>query len=280
MEPICERTICSLNESAGLEAEHSSHLSVCEECQAVERSLKLLSAERPHYFSSSSPSLCKKVTDRAVEIISDKESGRSLLDILSDAALSWRIAAGFVSLAVIAALLVWTGVTPDHKTVDDSRDAPLTVSVPDVQLRYSVDSADSESLVFFPIEQPFDLDGIETVSLSGPDGSSFEFQGPGRVTINQRGFHLAAGAIRATVSKAPGNFLATTPHCSVEVLSTIFSIEVLIDRSVVSVEKGRIRVTDNAMTVEKVLCEGDSEAFLVPETSSTPARVAPDPNME
>lgn len=115
------------------------------------------------------------------------------------------------------------------------------------------------------LDNPVSLFAGETAQITIPDGSTLKVEGPARLNIAPRGFHLASGFLIATVCKGKGTFVASTPHGQIEVLGTVFSCNSTAQKTIVKVIEGKVKIKPEKEP-ERLLNAGEtaqmhSEAF-------------------
>ncbi|MDD3000946.1 MAG: FecR family protein [Candidatus Riflebacteria bacterium] len=124
------------------------------------------------------------------------------------------------------------------------------------------------------VDNPVSLLDNEIASIVFPDGSMGQLSGPARITVLNRGFHLIKGDLFIKVKKMPLEFRGSTPHADITVLGTSFRCVTDQQKTVVSVETGKVRVTSSNGT-EKILCAGESTEALKDKTESQTDSVSP-----
>ena len=75
-----------------------------------------------------------------------------------------------------------------------------------------------------------------------PDGSELLARGPAALHARNRSFHLSVGIVQARVKPGNESFIATTPHGSVEVVGTVFTLKTASEGTSVEVTEGKVLV--------------------------------------
>ena len=94
---------------------------------------------------------------------------------------------------------------------------------------------------FLP-DRPFQVASGSEALIAMPDGSELLARGPAALHARNRSFHLSVGIVQARVKPGNESFIATTPHGSVEVVGTVFTLKTASEGTSVEVTEGKVLV--------------------------------------
>ncbi len=139
------------------------------------------------------------------------------------------------------------------------------------QSMYSLSKGGGAHLV--PLEEAVRLDANESAQIGLPEGSLLSFSGPGTLHPQTRGFIANGGTVTSRVTKSVAPFTAATPHCTVEVLGTVFTCEISPDSTRVKVTSGKVRVI--SAQGDQTILEAGGEADFAIKAASPTVQIAP-----
>jgi hypothetical protein len=200
----------------------------------------------PEDYSKEFPGLKARVLKRLQPVLEQKYQKTAERSIFS----SWFFRFALIGAAVI--LLVVIQFNAGTRVANKQKPAlPIQLSQ---GFRISVNKKPAQQV---SMDNPVSLFKSEKAVITLPEGSRLKVQGPARLSISPRGFHLTRGALTAEVSKRPETFTGTTPHGKIEVLGTIFSCETTPNKTTVRVVQGKVKVIPDKGKHE-ILKAGDS----------------------
>ena len=243
----CFKLIDQVIDSKKLNTELQQHAKECPVCgQAIETIKAISNNGRAADYSAEFPGLKTKVLQRLQPIFKQKYQQNNTHAWFSN----WFFRFALIGAAVILLVVIQfkTGIEMTNK---QKRTLPIQLSQ---GFRISVNNKPVQQV---SMDNPVSLFKHEKAVITLPEGSRLRVQGPARLSISPRGFHLMRGILTAEVSKSPETFTGTTPHGKIKVLGTIFSCETSPDKTTVKVIQGKVKVIpDNAEP--QILIAGDS----------------------
>ncbi|MEW6710587.1 MAG: FecR family protein [Candidatus Riflebacteria bacterium] len=222
------------------------HLSACQQCRHTLATIQAI-RELPAVSAAEYPALKSQVMKRLIPILKEKYADEKPVSFLQ----SW-----FFRLALGAAALVMVFAVSFPMLNKDVPVEPRN-SLPIVLTQNFKISVNGGAVKDVSLDNPVSLLPGEKATITIPDGSSLQVEGPARLTIAPRGFHLTSGFLTASVVKNPQTFAASTPHGQIFVLGTVFSCDSTTHKTVVKVIEGRVKVKPDQGS-EKVLSAGES----------------------
>ena len=253
-----EKSICqTISDKASgcnqkLTANEQQHISSCSECKQV---LSLISQLQQRESAYDSSDISIKLRNRIISKITPLVTKPPLTltqriwQTISAFKLQFSVATAFDAV-VLLTIFNFSQSTPIAvDTYNNSSHANNT---------YQLTMHGKTSNI--SLDEPILVDKNQIATAIVPDGSTLEIKGPSRLTINERGFHLAYGILTAEVVKASSDFKGTTTHAIITVLGTKFTVDAKQRSTRVEVLSGRVAVTSNDHYM-KILNAGDSHNF-------------------
>lgn len=226
-----------------------SHLSACESCRQITANVSALTYLSSSYDDSEHLNLKKRVINRLAPLI---KNGPATVPAKNSS--SWY--RWLISLSLAGSLAIMLMISNQPAPVEPgAANRPPIIAVAESQT-FSM-SINGKASATISMDSPVSLFNNENALIKLADDSEIMVEGPSRLTIKPRGFHLLAGKATATVEPGKTSFVATTIHGRVEVLGTIFTCETSPRTTIVSVKRGRVKVVANDGN-EKILGAGES----------------------
>ncbi len=215
--------------------EANPHLETCESCQIMAQTTRAIKkVGKPADYEKDFPGLKEKVLHRIIPIFKKRFQAEKSNEA--------SFFSGWVfKLAIATAAVVMFFALTFRPT------GPGPVKNPDylpIKLMQTFKmSVNAKPLIEVSIDSPVSLFEGETAQIMVPDGSKLKVNGPARLSIMPRGFHLISGSLVAEVTRSNSSFTATTPHGKIEVLGTIFSCVSTSQKTTVKVIQGKVKVS-------------------------------------
>lgn len=260
----CQQTMEALINNE-VKQELQLHIGNCENCRQMAETVTALQKFGSAFDPTENLNLKKRVINRLLPVIKQPSArGEPRTQLFS-----WRYILA-AAMAVVALFSISQFKQKDLPQTDNLSKLPIIAKGDPATFDISVNG---KSPVKVSMDNPISLFSNETALVSLADGSSISVSGPARMTVQPRGFHLLSGKATATVIPGSGQFAATTIHGRIEVLGTVFTCETSPSRTVVSVQRGKVRVADNNGDT-KILEAGD-KTEIGQETSVNSTEVIP-----
>ena len=264
-ENTCSICIERLIDREPLSQDFQKHVISCKSCKAVINTMGAIALQGSAYSEDLS-GLKLQLMKKLVPLMSATKSSKMVEASGFSKVIPW-----FLSFAVVGAMLVMFGVfnpgVINKPCVKNASTQIASVSTFKIAL-----NSEKEKLV--SLDEPIVMTNNDKAVITIPDGSQLEVQGPARLNINPRGFHLVTGFVTAKVKKSKIPFISTTPHGQIRVLGTIYTCKVAKSKTTVSLKRGSVKVIpDYGRPV--VLKPGESTSFSLspknkPETETIP----------
>lgn len=235
---LCHRCLEALTSSeAHLHApEIQAHLSSCSSCRQMLETLEHLRREGSAFAGESHPELKLKIMRNLEPALEKRRACQSSTGPTQTRGWFWLLSSclavvlvAFVSLYTLNRQPILTPPEPIQH---------FTASVPTSFIM----SMNGKTPIEISLDSPVSLFAGEAASIIVPDGSQLHVEGPARLNVLPRGFHLLQGHLRAEVAAAGTDFTGTTPHATITVLGTVFSVTADQRHTRVEVSSGRVRV--------------------------------------
>lgn len=249
---LCEKILEALIDGT-IDDAGKAHLSNCKNCQQMNSTLAALATRQSVYDENDNLNLKKRVINRLSPIITTPAPPKTAHRSSSPS--KWLIG---ISIGSAIALMMLLNQQPIPSKPNVTVAPPKFAAVDSHSFKISVNGKTTNTI---SMDSPVSLFNNENAVVTLDDHSQIEINGPARLTIKPRGFHLLAGKATATVEPSSTPFIATTVHGKIEVLGTIFTCETWPGATSVAVTKGKVKVTDNDGT-EMVLVAGESTKLL------------------
>ncbi len=225
---------------------NQTHLSACRQCRHTLATIQAIS-ELPTATAIEYQTLKGQVMKRLIPILKEKYADEKPVSFFQ----SWFFRLALGAAALILAFSVSFPMLNKDVPVKPRNSLPIVLTQ-----NFKI-SVNGEAKKEVSLDNPVSLQPGEKATITIPDGSSLKVEGPARLTIAPRGFHLTSGFLTASVVKNPQTFTASTPHGQIFVLGTVFSCDSTTHKTVVKVIEGRVKVKPDQGS-EKVLSAGDS----------------------
>lgn len=264
---ICQDLLESVVDRQSPDGRLLQHASNCPECQQSLTTLELLRQEGTAYGDESHPELKLKLIRKLAPIVTSRasEAKPSTVGILAPL---WKLALAFAVIIIALATMLHqppSAVTPPPVT-------PQMASLPQ-QHSFTI-SVNGGEIRLVSLDNPVALFGNDSGEITLPDQSRLLVQGPARLTLAPRGFHLLQGHVKAEVARGSEEFAATTPHGIITVLGTVFVCETHSRFTTVEVLSGKVRVSsDNAPEI--ILGPGEKSRMGLQTAGSTETGTIP-----
>lgn len=229
---------------------NQEHVAGCEQCRQMIATISAIRNEAaPADLSAEFPQLKASVMKRLRPILKEKYGDERSESFLQSWFFKFTLGAAALLLIFSMTIPIIGDKIPDKISGKNSLPIVLTQN-----FSISVNRSEARSV---SLDNPVSLFSGETAEITLPDSSILKVEGPARLTLAPRGFHLASGFLTATVSKGKGTFTGTTPHGQIEVLGTVFSCDSTAQKTVVKVIEGKVKVKPDKGS-EKILTAGET----------------------
>lgn len=245
---ICQQTLEAIIDGR-IDDAGKSHLSTCENCRQMSADVSALTELSSVYDESEHLNLKKRVINRLGPLI---QTG----PVKAPATSSSSFYRWLISLSLAGSLAIMLIISNQPAPVKSDAVSSLPVVATAESQTFSI-SVNGKPATTVSMDSPVSLFNNEKALIKLADNSEIFVDGPSRLTIKPRGFHLLAGKATATVEPGKNTFVATTIHGKIEVLGTIFTCETNPGATTVSVLRGKVKVAANDGS-EKILVAGES----------------------
>jgi len=226
------------------------HLESCEQCRQMIATIAAIKKDAaPANPALEFPHLKAAVMKRLKPVLKSKFAEERSESFLHSWFFKLALGAAAFVLLLSMTLPVLRQKAPDQTVVRNSLPIVLTQN-----FKISVNGQAEKEV---SLDNPVSLFAGEAAQITLPDASTLKVDGPARLSIAPRGFHLASGFLTASVCKGKGTFVATTPHGQIEVLGTVFSCDSTAQKTVVKVIEGKVKVKPDQGS-EQVLSAGET----------------------
>lgn len=252
---ICQQTLEAFIDGK-IDAGAKAHLAICDNCRQMVENISALAERSSVYEDSEHLNLKKRVLNRLNPLIQQASSSSQATTASSRPSwLAWVISA---SLAGAFTILLFVSNQP----VSIKQEAPVApIVISSAQSSTFEISVNGQKPAIISMDSLVSLFNNETAVIKLADKSEILVEGPARLTMQPRGFHLLAGKVTATVEPDSTPFIATTMHVKIQVLGTIFSCETTTSTTTVAVKRGAVKLTGNNGS-EKILRAGETSLFV------------------
>jgi len=245
---ICQQAIEAIINS-NVNEKLDLHIRGCSECRQMADTISALKKHDSAFGYQENLNLKKRVINRILPIIQATENLKKG-PAANEFSWKWLFAAALTAAFFFSINLLQQ---PQKQQTDNLQQLPIVAR--DNSATFDI-SVNGKAFVKASMDNPVSLFNNETAIINLGQDSTISISGPARLTVQPKGFHLLSGKATATVKPGSGNFTATTVHGRIEVLGTIFSCETSPSGTIVSVERGRVKVSDNSGK-EKILSAGE-----------------------
>jgi hypothetical protein len=263
---VCENTVEQAIDGCSID---QNHVQNCRECRAVIATISAIKAA-PVPDEVVFPALKQKVMLRLTPILKEKYSEERAVSFMQ----SWFFRLGIAGaslILVIAMALPWfrqvPAVTRHHSEL------PIVLTQ---VFQMSVNGGEMKEV---SLDNPISLFSGEAAEIRVPDGSILKVQGPARMSVAPRGFHLASGYLTASVTSSNKAFVATTAHGQIQVLGTVFSCDSTAQKTVVTVIEGKVKIKPDHGP-EKILSAGETAEMRNGKENATDSETIPSVDSE
>lgn len=235
------------------DSQGQQHIESCPDCQAMLATIdKIKTTAAPANHSKDFPELKFKLMQRLAPIVKQKFREEKTESFIQ----SWffKLSLAGAALILAIALTIPSLQAPSQKVLSKP---PLPIVLTQ-NFKISVNNGPVKEV---SLDNPIALFAGEKAEITVPDGSVLKAEGPARLNVTPRGFHLASGFLSASVAKESKEFVATTPHGKITVLGTIFSCNSTAQKTVVKVIEGKVKVKPDH-GAEKILSVGETTEML------------------
>lgn len=250
---ICQQTLEAFIDGRTDDGSRA-HLATCANCRQMVASISALAERSSAYEENEHLNLKKQVLNRLKPLIQQVPVSAPT-QASRPSWLSWLVS---LSLAGAVTVLLLISSQPTA-TRPEAIVKPIIVSaVESSSFEISVNGKKPATISMDSLVSLFDK---ETAVIKLADKSEILVEGPARLTVQPRGFHLLAGKVTATVEPDSTPFIATTMHVKIQVLGTIFTCETTASTSNVTVKRGSVKLIANNGS-EKILHAGETAQFI------------------
>ncbi len=244
-----------------------AHLESCPSCAQMLSTIEHLHREGSAFVGESHPDLKLRIM-RSLEPALEQRRARNTVASASVArGWFWQLLSGIAVLLIVAVSIFGTR---HPEIVSPPTTGPVTASIPTSFMMVVNGGVPTQ----VSLDNPVSLFAEETATVTVPDGSTLQVNGPARLNILPRGFHLVQGRLQAEVVKGQGEFTGTTPHGQITVLGTVFKVETDQRKTLVEVISGRVRVQADGQQAT-ILADGEKTELHQPENISTQTETIP-----
>jgi hypothetical protein len=250
-DEICQQILEEIIDGKSDDITHA-HLENCPDCRQVAASLAQLATLDSALDSSGNPGLKKRVLNRLSPIMTARQHRPQpqAHPAAKNSYLAWLLG---LSFAGAMAVIMFFGNQP----------MPLPERLPVTPVKTA--AVDSQTFTLslnqqppatVSMDSPVSLFNNETALIRLPDNSTIQLEGPARLTVKPRGFHLLSGKAQPALPQTTRPLL---PPPSMDGLrfSARFSHALPARLTpTVAVERGKVRVIDNSGR-ETILIAGE-----------------------
>lgn len=267
---LCQRCIEALTgpEASLNNPETQAHLASCSSCARILTTIEHLRQEGSAFACESHPDLKLRIM-RSLEPALEKRRASQITAGMTQTRSWFWLLSSCLTLLLITVISLYTVNRQPILTPPEPL-GHLTASVPASFMM----TVDGKTPAEISLDSPVSLFTGETAVITVPDGSLLHVKGPARLNVLPRGFHLLQGHIRVEAAPADTEFKGTTPHGTITVIGTVFSVFTDQRHTRVEVSSGRVRVdADGQMPV--ILNAGENTE-ICPDGPSTETEIIPE----